>query len=303
MSDFGGKHLSLKDLDNICIVGPGLIGGSLGLSLQAAGYPGRISALSLDPSDIEAAISTGAVHVGTTRVEDLPPGARLYCLCTPLSAMSGVLRGLAPRLKDPDVVVTDVGSVKVPVVDAARAAMAHPGNFVGGHPMAGFRHRGVSFARADLFHGASVILTPVSATCKRALADVREMWELCGAHTTEMSPADHDAVVARVSHLPHVVAALLLVHAARDRGLQIAAPGLLDATRIAARDPNLWQDIITSNRDELRGSINQFIDDLNQLAAWLERHEDGNIHRLLSGALRLRDEWVADKFQHPDWID
>ena len=295
--------MKINDLDTICIVGPGLIGGSLGLALQAAGFKGRIVALALDPSDVEAALETGAIHAGVTRTDDLPQDIRLYCLATPLSAMLTVLRQLAPRLTDPEAVVTDVGSVKVPVVNAAGSLMPHPGNFVGGHPMAGFRQRRVTFARADLFHGATVLLTPVSATRPEALECVRSMWELVAAHVVEMSPVTHDEVVARVSHLPHAVAALLLLHAARDEGLQVAAPGLLDATRIAARDADLWQDILVTNREQMRAAIGFLVDDLKQLDTWLERHEDGNIHRMLARAARIRTSWVSQKFDHPDWID
>lgn len=146
-------------------------------------------------------------------------------------------------------------------------------------------------------------MTPVSATAPDAVQCVRSMWELTGAHITEMSPSTHDAVIARVSHLPHVVSALTLLLAARDEGLQVAAPGLLHMTHIASRDADLWQDILTSNRDQVRAAIGQLVEDLKQLDTWLERHEDGNVHRLLGRAVQIRTEWVAEKFQHPDWID
>ncbi len=237
------------------------MGGSLGLALQAAGFEGRIIAFARDPSDLEAALETGAVHTGTTRLQELPKDIGLFALCTPLAVMSAILRQLAPILGE-NTVVTDVGSVKAPVVNAAGATLPHPCHFVGGHPMAGFSQRGVSFARADLFHGTTVILTPVSATRPAALECVRSMWELTKAHVTEMSPAAHDAVIARVSHLPHVISALTLLQAARDDGLHVAAPGLLDMTRIAGRDADLWQDILTTNRDQVRAAIQQ----INQLS-------------------------------------
>lgn len=297
------NYLSSNSLDTICIVGPGLIGGSLGLAFQAAGYQGRIVALARDPSDVQAAISAGAVHEGVTRAEDLPDAIGLYCLAVPLSAMRSVLQQLTPRLSSPEVVVTDVGSVKVPVVNAAAATMPHPGNFVGGHPMAGPRHRGVTFARADLFHGATTILTPVSATRPEALERVRAIWEAVSARVVTMSPGGHDEVVSRVSHLPHVVAALLLLQAARDDGLSVAATGLLDVTRVASRDVELWQDILSCNREQLRAALGQLTEDFKRLDTWLERHEDENLHRLLARAAQIRDEWVAQKLDHPDWID
>jgi prephenate dehydrogenase len=278
------------------------MGGSLGLALQAAGFEGKITALARDPSDLEAAIETGAVHSGTTRAAELPKQIGLFCLSTPLSEMPAMLRQIAPIVGE-KAVVTDVGSVKVPIVNAASSTLSHPCRFVGVHPMAGFNQRGVSFARADLFHGATVIMTRVSATAPEAAHCVRSMWELTGAHVTEMSPATHDSVIARVSHLPHVVSALTLLLAARDEGLQVAAPGLLHMTHIASRDADLWLDILTSNRDQVRVAIGQLMEDLKQLDTWLERHEDGNVHRLLARAVQIRNEWVAEKFHHPDWID
>ncbi|MGD8453453.1 MAG: prephenate dehydrogenase/arogenate dehydrogenase family protein [Phycisphaerae bacterium] len=279
------------------------MGGSVGLALQAAGYRGQLVALARDPSDAEAAVGAGAVHEGFTRVEDLPAGIQLFCLAVPLSAMPQVLRQLAPRLTDAEVIVTDVGSVKVPVVTAAAGIMPHPGNYVGAHPMAGFRQRGVTFARADLFHGVHVILTPVSATHKRALEVIRSMWSIVHGHVTTMSPVQHDELIARVSHLPHVSAALLLLEAAREEGLSVAGTGLLDVTRVASRDAWLWQDILVSNREQVREAIGRLIEDLRRVDTWLERHEDGNIGRLLQRAAQIRDEWVASKFEHPDWID
>jgi prephenate dehydrogenase len=118
-----------------------------------------------------------------------------------------------------------------------------------------------------------------------------------------MSPVRHDEVVARVSHLPHVVAAMLLLLAARDEGLNVAGTGLLDATRAASRDTQLWQDILLSNREQVRQALGQFKEDLERLDTWLERHEDGNVGRMLMRAAQIRDQWVAEKFAHPDWID
>ena len=279
------------------------MGGSLGLALQAAGYQGRLVALAQDPSDIEAAVSVGATHEGVTSVTDLPRRIGLYCLAVPLAAMPAALRLLAPRLDDPEVVVTDVGSVKNPVVNAAASVMPHPRNFVGGHPMAGLQQRGVAFARADLFHGATAILTPVSATRPEALALVTSMWEMVAAHVITMPPDRHDEVVARVSHLPHAVAAALLLLASQDEGLQVASTGLLDITRVASRDAELWQDILVSNRDHVRAAIGHLTESLQRLDTWLERHEDANIGDLLSRAAQIREEWVAQRFDHPDWID
>lgn len=199
--------------------------------------------------------------------------------------------------------VTDVGSVKLSVVEAAGSILPHPCNFVGGHPMTGFRHRGVTFARADLFHGTNTILTPVSATRPEALELVRSLWEALKARVTLMSPAEHDEVVARVSHLPHAVAALLMIQAERDNGLNIAGPGLVDATRPAARDAELWEDILLNNRGRLREAIAGLIDDLSRLDAWLERREDVSVRRMLERAARLRDEWVARRLGHREGGD
>lgn len=279
------------------------MGGSIGMALRAAGFQGRTFGLAQDPSDIEAAISASAIDAGSTRVEDVPRPTDLICLCVPLSVMPAVLRFIGPLLDDPRTVVTDVGSVKAPIVDAAASIMAHPGNFVGGHPMAGFRQRGVNFARADLFHGVNVILTPVSATRPEALELVRDLWRTLDARLITMSPSRHDEVVARVSQLPHIAAVLLLLQAARDDGLSVAGTGLMDVTRVVARDVQLWQDILTCNREQIREALGQLIEDFRRLDLWLERREDESVKRTLARAAETRDEWVAQRFQHPDWID
>lgn len=295
--------MEFRELETICIIGPGLIGGSLGLALQAAGFDGRIVALAQDPSDAEMAVSFGTAHEAQTRMEALPENIGLYCLAVPMSVMTPTIRKLAERIHAENTLVTDVGSVKCPVVDAAAAALPFPASFVGAHPMAGSHHRGVTFARADLFQKATVVLTPVTGTGDTALNCVRSLWEAVGAEPVLMNPRQHDEIVARVSHLPHALAALLIHIAAADDGLDIASSGLVDMTRLASADASLWRDILVSNRDQVRDAITKLIEELQRLDAWLERNDEGQIERTLARAARVRSNWVERRYERHGWTD
>ena len=288
-------------LESICIVGPGLIGGSIGLALQTSGFTGRIHALTRTQSELRAALDCEVVHDGSHKVSDLPDDIDLYCISTPVLATRQVLRRLRPRLADGRAIVTDVGSSKVAVMQIARDELPDPACFVGGHPMAGAELSGVEFARADLFRGAITVLTPSSVTSKSAIDTVSQLWKMAGAGVVSMPAEQHDETVARVSHLPHAMAALLVLQAERGGGLDLASTGLLDATRIASGNPRLWEEILLSNRRQIRRAIGRMVNDLTRLSEWLAVGEGDRIRRMLSRAARSRKQWIARKYRQRDW--
>jgi cyclohexadieny/prephenate dehydrogenase len=182
----------------------------------------------------------------------------------------------------PGAIVTDVGSTKRSVVKIAEDKLPAGVHFVGSHPMAGSEKRGVEFARADLFANALCILTPTTKTNPEALAAVNAFWQALGMRTTQLSPQEHDQLLAEVSHLPHALAAAL-VTLQSDRALTLAGKGFLDATRIAGGDGALWRDILMDNRDNVLSCIGALKANLgelegllkgegrDELAAWLDR--------------------------------
>ena len=194
--------------------------------------------------------------------------------------------------------VTDVGSVKGAVVEAAQRVFGGmPSRFVPGHPVAGTERSGVEAAFDSLFQGRHVILTPVQQTAPGALAQVTAMWEACGATVSRMAVAEHDRVLAATSHLPHMLAyALVDSLARRDDGPQMfryAAGGFRDFTRIASSDPVMWRDICLTNRQALLRAMDAFSEDLSTLRQAIESEDAQVLEAIFSSAKAARDRYVS----------
>ncbi|CAM3405835.1 bifunctional prephenate dehydrogenase/3-phosphoshikimate 1-carboxyvinyltransferase [Halomonas lysinitropha] len=277
----------------ILIVGLGLIGGSLAAALRQAGF-GRLDSheagvggaveraeiLACDPDadEIARGIEMGLIDRGDTRLETMVEGATLVVLAVPVLAMAGVMKALAACLDRaaPTVVVTDVGSTKAAIREAAVAAFGRmPASLVLGHPIAGSEKSGVAAADPELYAGHKVILTPEPDTDPAATARVRALWATTGAEVLEMDVARHDQVLARTSHLPHLLAFSLVDTLARqDERLEIfryAAGGFRDFTRIAGSDPVMWRDIFIANRDAVLASLDDFDVGIARLRRAVER--------------------------------
>jgi prephenate dehydrogenase len=233
------------------VVGTGLIGGSIGLALRAAGWH-------VTGTDRNEAFAARALELGAVDAVGDDPGVELTFIATPVGTVAEVAKGRPG-------VVTDVGSVKASIV--AAVADAH---FVGGHPMAGSEQEGVDGSRVDLFQGAVWVLTPVAATDPEAHALVRSTVSSFGADVVELPPERHDALVAVVSHVPHLTAVSLMGLAAERSEehvalLRLAAGGFRDMTRIAAGHPGIWPDICAENRDAITDTLDRLIEELGRV--------------------------------------
>ena len=229
----------------LLLVGTGLIGGSFALAARASGLFDRIVGIDSNPDALEAARTLGIVERGGPSFE---PTA--VCIATPVSRIAECVADAA--LRYPGTPIFDVGSVKATVVDALRASGRVPRDFVPCHPIAGSETGGASAARADLFKGRSVIITPVDETDPGAVAKVESWWRQVGAAVTMADPRSHDRLVAATSHLPHLVAfALMEVLGEIEDGTLSAyiGDGFRDLSRIAASDPTIWSDILQENRE------------------------------------------------------
>ncbi|WP_431023482.1 bifunctional prephenate dehydrogenase/3-phosphoshikimate 1-carboxyvinyltransferase [Halomonas sp. H5] len=249
----------------LLIVGLGLIGGSLAAALKARGFRGEILACDRDPDEIARGVAMGIIDGGDTELEPLLPDASLVVLAVPVLAMESVLAALGAALSErlDDTLITDVGSSKVAIRDAARRAFGRlPPSLVLGHPIAGSEKSGVAAANPDLYRRHKVILTPTAETDAGALARVRALWAACEAEVLEMAVERHDQVLARTSHLPHLLAfSLVDTLAGQDERLEIfryAAGGFRDFTRIAGSDPVMWRDIFTANRAAVLAALDDF---------------------------------------------
>ena len=264
--------------DDACvgIVGTGLIGGSLALSLKRANHAGMLVAY--DPAVSAATLEGHFVD----RVSDSPVALASQCdvvvLAAPVGASLALLDEIASACFSPTV-LTDVGSTKQVFVDAARRALdrredSDTLSLVPGHPVAGSEKSGIGNARADLFRGRTVVLTPLPETDAQAVDSVTALWEKTGARVVRMDAVVHDALFAISSHLPHVIAYALIGGVADSRYsediLQYSAGGLHDFTRVARSDPVMWRDICLSNRESLLEAIAAFESSLDGLRAMIE---------------------------------
>jgi prephenate dehydrogenase len=237
------------------VVGTGLIGGSIGLALRGAGW--RVSGTDADDDRPARAVEAGAIDaVG------LDPEADLTVVATPVGSIPEAVRSALAATRGP---VTDVGSVKGPLV----AAVADP-RFVGGHPMAGSEQEGIGGARADLFAGATWVLTPTPHTDPGAYSTVHAVVAELGAEVVALPPERHDALVAVISHVPHLTAAALVRLAAEGQDdrpalLRLAAGGFRDMTRVAAGHPGIWPDICGENRAAIVPVLDRLVGTLTEL--------------------------------------
>jgi prephenate dehydrogenase len=225
--------------------------------------------------------------------------ADLVLLAMPVGQMKDVMRAIAP-LVGGRTVVTDAGSTKEDVVGFARKQLRGSlARFVPGHPIAGTEKSGADAAFASLYRGRKVVLTPLKGTERRALALVRAAWEACGAEVFSLEPREHDAVLATVSHLPHVLAFALVDQVARHRDAKrlfsYAAGGFRDFTRIASSHPEMWRDICIANRKALLAEVKRYGQGIERVRKMLERGDAAALEALFARARSARGRWLKNR--------
>jgi prephenate dehydrogenase len=280
------------EIRQVTIIGLGLIGGSLGQALKKARPELEIVGVDIHQETIDTGVLTKAVDWGTTQIAEGVKDADIVFLATLVKTMPGLLKEAVPFLK-PGTIVTDVGSTKSRLVNRLTELLP-PGIFyVGGHPMAGAETRGIDGADPHLFENAVYVLTPVMETDQQALSSLSELLQTIGAKVLYMSPVEHDAIVAAVSHLPHVTAAALVNAVARREEevpgtFQLAAGGFRDATRIAESAPDMWQDIFLDNKEALLPMIRAYRQALAELEQAVAGDDRERLYRLLQEAQEKR---------------
>jgi prephenate dehydrogenase len=276
--------------NQVTIIGTGLIGGSLGLALKKAGLARRIVGCGHREASLHEAAARGAADETSLDPAAAVRGSDLIVLATPV----GRFREMAEAIRSavaPGAVIIDVGSTKAAVVDGLEPLMPEGCVFIGCHPIAGSEQRGVTAARADLFQGATCVVTPTERTPKDALDRVIATWEGIGMTVRLLPPKVHDRLLGEVSHLPHVVASAL-VRVISGEAEPLAGPGWADTTRIASSDPALWRDILLSNAAEVAGALERL---QGILAAWrsaLRSRDAAKIEALLADSKARRDKLV-----------
>jgi prephenate dehydrogenase len=277
----------------ISVIGLGLLGGSLCQGLRAGVSPPRVIGFAHRPSTVQRARSIGLADEVTADLALAVTTADLVILATPVSAFEGLLRDIAPHLK-PGTVVSDVGSTKRTVCRLAREILPKSVSFVGAHPMAGGEQSGAEHAKASLFHGAPVILTPEADTPASPVEMLTHLWTSLGAWVTCVDPASHDRLVATMSHLPHMTAAML-VTLQSPSALELSGPGFRDTTRVAQGDANLWRDILLDNRDNVAAQLRRLVAEAAHLAELLDNADDATIRDYLASAAVKRGAALRTK--------
>jgi prephenate dehydrogenase len=280
----------------LAVIGVGLIGGSFALALREAGKVSHVVGVGRNRPNLDLARERRIIDSIAPDAAAAARDADVVLIAAPVAQFPSIFGAIAPALKS-DATVTDGGSTKRDVVAAARTALgSRIGQFVPGHPVAGAEKSGAAAASADLFKARRVVLTPLKENNAAAVARVQSLWEACGARVTRLDVEEHDAVLAAVSHLPHLLA-YALVHDIAGRGnaeqlFSYAAGGFRDFTRIASSHPEMWRDICIANRDALLGELSRYQTQLGLVEKLLHGADAGGLEKLFAGARDARDRWL-----------
>ncbi len=281
--------------DKVALVGVGLLGGSLGMSLRERRLAGHVSGHVRREASVDECLARGAVDSASLVLEEVVSGAGLVVLCTPVGEMRGMARAMARWLAT-GAVVTDVGSVKGKVMREVSRELPG-GRFVGSHPMAGSEQTGVGAARADLFEGARCVVTPGEGCDAGVVERVEGLWRGVGAEVMRMTAEVHDAWVARASHLPHLLASVLaheVLAPTHPEGVgRLCASGFRDTTRVAGGHPGMWRDILLGNGDAVLGALAAWKAELGRVEGLIASGDREGVERFLSEARDRREGWVS----------
>jgi prephenate dehydrogenase len=275
----------------LAVVGVGLLGGSVAKAARAQGIAREVIGIGRDRARMRAALEDGGLDHATADLAEGVRTADFIVLAAPVRAIEELLEGLWD-VAAADAVITDVGSSKAAIVRRAESlARRRPLAFVGSHPMAGSEKSGYGVARADLFQGALVVVTPTESSDLGAVKRVTTFWEHVGARVTTLDPEGHDAAVAAISHLPHLVACALMDAVSREApgALALAARGFRDTTRIAGGDPQMWQEIFLANRAPLAQAVGAFRRSLEEIEQLVRAGEPAALEAALARIKAARE--------------
>ena len=287
-------------IQQLGLIGCGLMGGSFALALKQAGLVQQVVGFSPSSSTREKSLKLGVIDRAVQTAADAAHGSDVVLVAVPVAATEASFAAIAPVL-NANTLVMDVGSTKKDVVAAAQVLGARLPCLVPAHPIAGKEQAGVAHAQADLYRDKKVILTPTSNTLGTLTDKARSIWQALGSEVITMSAAQHDEVFAAVSHVPHLLAfaavnALGLQPKAPEL-LRMAGPGFRDFSRIAASDPAVWRDILLANRDEVLKQTQLFKQQLDALTQAIEQGDAQALTQLIESARSIRGPWRMNQTQ------
>ncbi len=271
--------------EKICIIGVGLLGGSIGLAVRARNLARQVVGVCRNAATGRDAMNVGAVHATVASVAEGCEGADLVIVCTPVQTVPPILEEVH-QFSGPETLIVDVGSTKSAI--AKRAVELGLSRFVPSHPLAGSERSGVSFARADLFEDRPCIVTPTSLNAPDLVEQVLGFWRSLGASVSFLSPEEHDQIVARTSHLPHLVASALAAGTPSEV-VPFLASGWADTTRVAAGNPEMWCQIVEENREPILSVMKNFATIWQDWIAAIEGGDRQRLYNLLETGKAARD--------------
>ena len=286
-----------QQVDIVCVIGTGLIGGSLAMAIKQAGFCREIVGAGRTESTLIKAVELGVIDRYDTSIAQAVADADIVVVSVPLGSMQDVFEQINSGRKE-TTIITDAGSAKQSVIKDAESVFGTDfHNFVPGHPIAGTEQSGVTAAFPELYQQRRVILTPTESTSSAALEQVRAMWQAAGAETETMSAEHHDLVLAGTSHLPHLLAFGLVDCLNNlediDEIFRFAAGGFRDFTRIASSDPVMWRDICLSNREQVLAMMKRYRDEMEKMYRVLEAGDGEKLREIFERAKKARDAFCG----------
>jgi len=281
-------------IERIGIIGTGLIGASIGLSLKKTGFKGEIIGIDSNNKEMLLARSIGAIDECYDKIDKSISHLQLVIIAVPVSKFSDVLIKLS-KYDHSELIITDVGSTKSTIIKLSEQILSDPGRFIGSHPMAGNELNGALGANSGIFNNKTCILVKNIKTCPSVFTTVSELWRSIGMNVVTMSGDEHDNCTAVTSHLPHILSVLLVNIARRLGDVQTASTGFIDVSRLASSNPEMRRDIMKDNSKHILDTLSILTEEINNLRNILTRSEDDRLLKLLCATKIFRDKFLSDK--------
>jgi prephenate dehydrogenase len=281
--------------EKVALIGCGLMGGSFALAAREAGWAKFIVGYSPSESSKQKALSMGVINLATDNIAQAVTGADLVLLAVPVKSMTSCFEAIAPALNS-NALLMDVGSTKSDIVASALSTLGDKLHcFVPVHPIAGKEVAGVQHSDVNLYKERALIMTPMESSGKEQVQLAKEIWKSLGSYITELTPAQHDAAFAAVSHLPHVLSYAIIRGIFQQKNgpelIALGGPGFRDFSRIAASDPVVWRDILTTNREQVLVQIAHFKEALNDFEKAIDVNDSKTLEDMIRQASDLRFKW------------
>lgn len=285
-------------MNRLGIIGLGLMGGSLGMALKRADAHYEILGYARRSENRRRALELGAVDATFEKPTDLAAQSDLLVCCLPVMVIAPAIKECIPALRE-GAVVTDVGSTKTAIEQELSSAMQNvPAEFIGSHPICGSEMQGIESARPDLYKHSVTIITPSATSGPPAVDAVTAMWRAAGSRVIAIDSAEHDRCLARTSHLPHLAASILSAVVARGEGDENLAPfcgtGFRDATRLAEGSPEIWRDIVQSNRAAIARELRVLAEETERVLSLIEAGDIVAVEEFLSKTRQTRRKLLND---------